>query len=311
MKNKVIILFILNVFILKNTLSKNKYNNKYYRDFIETKPFFPGGNQALEQFIEENRNKNIILPDSLNDFNDTFYSEMVSFDVDSTGKIFDVNIEQWAGYKYTNEDINKILKKMPLWIPGYEVNVKTGKRITQNGSSGINIKYYYTKKHVHRIIDNTPQKLDTMYVNGIPIPPVRPCPGPGYWLNDTFIYTGAPLQPEIKDKTEPEFPGGYANLQQFIDQNRDKNIRVPALQETKNDSFYDEYIYFDVGVDGAISDISITHWRGEKYCIDDINNIINKMPKWLPAYKYNYKTGNKTPFKMRTGFNIKYYFINK
>ena len=59
------------------------------------------------------------------------YTVVVSFMVNTTGKISDIVIEKDPGYG-TGDDAKKALKECPRWIPATRNGVKIPYRLTQN-----------------------------------------------------------------------------------------------------------------------------------------------------------------------------------
>jgi protein TonB len=78
---------------------------------IEAK--FPGGNQAWIQFLQKNMKPNTPVK---NKAPRGAYVVVVSFLVDKTGKVYEVNILKDPGYGCA-EDVLRVFKKCPNWIP--------------------------------------------------------------------------------------------------------------------------------------------------------------------------------------------------
>ena len=89
----------------------------------EVMPQFPGGMDALHRFLEKNLNN----PKDLEDGN--MVSVKVQFVVGYDGKLQRFQIIQDGGEAFNNE-VMRVLKKMPEWIPGR--------------SNGENVSVYYT-----------------------------------------------------------------------------------------------------------------------------------------------------------------------
>jgi protein TonB len=86
------------------------------------KPSFPGGTAALNRFLREN----LEYPDEAID--DEMMTVMVRFVVGYDGKLHDLVVLKDGG-KLFNEEVIRVIKKMPAWIPGK--------------SNGKNISVYY------------------------------------------------------------------------------------------------------------------------------------------------------------------------
>jgi len=74
-------------------------------------PSFPGGNEALKKFLE----KNLKTPADMQD--DVTISVQVEFVVGYDGKLKSFKVVKDGGEDFNNEVI-RVLKKMPNWIPG-------------------------------------------------------------------------------------------------------------------------------------------------------------------------------------------------
>jgi protein TonB len=74
-------------------------------------PSFPGGNEALKKFLE----KNLKTPADMED--DVTISVQVEFVVGYDGKLKSFKVVKDGGDDFNNEVI-RVLKKMPNWIPG-------------------------------------------------------------------------------------------------------------------------------------------------------------------------------------------------
>jgi len=95
-------------------------NGVYAR--AEVMPSYPGGQQSLEKFVEDN----LQYPQGAID-NGIEGKVLISFDVDETGKIYrPMIISEKLGYGLEEEAL-KIVKAMPQWNPGKMKgkNVKT------------------------------------------------------------------------------------------------------------------------------------------------------------------------------------------
>ena len=107
---------------------------------------FPGGEKALMEFIESNRDQTIRIPDSLNHNNDIFLTLHVALAIDEQGKITNVNHPVYGGDVHFTDEIDSLVKKMPDWIPAYITDTKTQKRNTIKSNAGFDINYYFEGK---------------------------------------------------------------------------------------------------------------------------------------------------------------------
>lgn len=85
-------------------------------------PQYPGGVKALLDFLK----KNLHAPQDVEEGDEVLVK--VKFVVDYNGKMESFNIIKSGGDEFDNEVI-RVLKKMPLWIPGK--------------SNGENVSVYY------------------------------------------------------------------------------------------------------------------------------------------------------------------------
>ena len=106
-------------------------------------PRFPGGEIALEKFIKDTRGKQIIIPNSFNDSHNHIFQQYVYFQVDTDGSIQDVHIIEYFGTSYCISDVKNIIKKMPKWLPAYEIDKNNGKKRTAKMLTHIIVSYKY------------------------------------------------------------------------------------------------------------------------------------------------------------------------
>jgi periplasmic protein TonB len=84
--------------------------------FVEQMPEFEGGNSELMKYLSDNI-KFLSNSDSL--FQTLF---IVQFTIDIDGSISDIYIKK--GQKNFNDELIKIIKKMPNWKPGSQYGIK-------------------------------------------------------------------------------------------------------------------------------------------------------------------------------------------
>lgn len=97
-------------------------NNKEILTFAEQMPEFPGGEQAMYQFLS----KNIRYP--LDMRRQSIEAKVfATFVVDAKGRIKNIEIVNKVPKPFADETI-RVLKRMPVWIPGKQggrlVNVR-------------------------------------------------------------------------------------------------------------------------------------------------------------------------------------------
>jgi TonB family protein len=89
---------------------------------VEVMPQFPGGNEAMMQFIRDN----LVYPEMAKEVG-VQGKVICNFTVGKDGEVYDVNVLRGIGYGCDQEAI-RVIKMMPKWIPGKQngrpVNVK-------------------------------------------------------------------------------------------------------------------------------------------------------------------------------------------
>jgi len=111
------------------TVEAPKQEEDYNQVFksVQIEAEFPGGKSAWAKFLE--RNLNSALP-SENGAPSGKYSVIVSFLVDKSGNISDVDAENDPGYK-TKEEAIRVLKKGPSWKPAIQNGRQVAYRMRQ------------------------------------------------------------------------------------------------------------------------------------------------------------------------------------
>jgi periplasmic protein TonB len=74
-------------------------------------PSFPGGLEALKRFLQ----KNLTNPTEMEE--GELVSVKVKFVVGYDGKLTSFDVQQDGGKAY-NDEVIRVIKKMPTWIPG-------------------------------------------------------------------------------------------------------------------------------------------------------------------------------------------------
>jgi TonB family protein len=114
--------------ILKSSLNSNpmkvsdsRFVDKFYKALNDIKePEFPGGEQALTQWLSKN-----IIYDGMAQRHGIQGTVKVQFNVSETGKISDVIIVQ-SVHKLLDEEAIRLIKSMPDWTPGSTKGVPSG-----------------------------------------------------------------------------------------------------------------------------------------------------------------------------------------
>jgi periplasmic protein TonB len=80
--------------------------------FVEQMPEFPGGEEALQRYLQKNINYPTFALE--NDITGRVYMEFV---VDNNGEIYDVTIKKDIGGG-CGKEAERVVKNMPKWTPG-------------------------------------------------------------------------------------------------------------------------------------------------------------------------------------------------
>ena len=96
---------------LPEALPATKINKPGPVDVAEIMPQYPGGIRALLDFLK----KNLRAPEEVEENNEV--SVKIKFVVNYDGKLESFNVLKSGGTAFDNE-VLRVLKKMPLWIPG-------------------------------------------------------------------------------------------------------------------------------------------------------------------------------------------------
>lgn len=84
-----------------------------YYNSVETLPTYPGGQAALDQFI----NDNVTYPDKAID-NNKEGTVIVSFGIDENGKVTNAKVTSQVVGDGLEDEALKVINKMPAWTPG-------------------------------------------------------------------------------------------------------------------------------------------------------------------------------------------------
>ncbi|MDP4227743.1 MAG: energy transducer TonB, partial [Bacteroidota bacterium] len=96
----------------KETVSSTSTNHEIPYTYVDHMPEFPGGTDALMNFLGEN----IIYPDVALQ-KDIQGTVVLRYIVNTDGKISDIQVVRKVG-EGLDEEAVRVVKKMPAWIPG-------------------------------------------------------------------------------------------------------------------------------------------------------------------------------------------------
>lgn len=106
--------------LVKEPRKENDVDGKL--TIVQIPASFPGGEEAWRKYLEKNLNSQILID---NGAAIGTYKVVVSFVVDNTGVISDVNAENDPGFGSREEAI-RVIKKGPAWQPA----IQNGKKVT-------------------------------------------------------------------------------------------------------------------------------------------------------------------------------------
>jgi TonB family protein len=119
---KLFLMILLALPVIGFAQKERDENNKEILIFAEQMPDFPGGVQALYQYL----GKNIRYPLDMRK-QKVEAKVIATFVVDAKGRIKNIEVVNKVPQQFTDETI-RVLKRMPVWIPGKQngkpVNVK-------------------------------------------------------------------------------------------------------------------------------------------------------------------------------------------
>jgi TonB family protein len=180
------ILIILTLFALQLGVSSSlsaqndKSTSVTVYTAVEVMPVYPGGEQALMEFISNNlKVPQAAIEAGING------KMLVGFTVDTTGKVGNVKVEKGLGFGL-DEEAARVVSNLPTFTPG------------RNSGKVVNVRMVW------------PIKI-TLKVAPAPAPPPLPKPGDYKINNGDTIYTSV--------EQMPVYPGGDAALMEHIRNN--------------------------------------------------------------------------------------------
>ena len=102
------------------------YKEVFEYDYVEVKPSFPGGNEALLDYINKNRHYPADAYEQGLDGRVT-----CSFVVDSDGNISHIKVIRGC-HKSLNEEAVRLLSQMPTWHPGRHLSHSVPVRVVHS-----------------------------------------------------------------------------------------------------------------------------------------------------------------------------------
>lgn len=217
---------------------------------VDQQPEFPGGINALNNFLATNIN----FPDGAK-IAGVDGRVIAQFMIGKDGVVRDIKIVHDLGYG-TGAEVVRVLKKMPKWKPARHNNKAVAYKYS------IPVRFYNPEEKVVSLSEESPPPMMA------PPPPKMAAP--------------QAVDPnEILDQVDKqaEFPGGSDALWKYLG----KKIEFPA-EAQEADAAGRVYVKFVVERDGSITDIKIIKDFGYGSG-KEVVRVVKGMPRWAPAMK--------------------------
>lgn len=229
---------------------------------VDKMPEFPGGLNAQQRFIGENLKYPVEAQEK-----GVEGRVIVRYVIRSTGDITDIEVIRGV-YPSLDEEVVRIVKAMPKWIPG-----------KQNGKA---VDVYYTLPLIFKIsgskknFSEGEKDKDVMVTVGYGTPKKE-----GITLKEITLKEGGAEpsldHPFITVEDMPMFPGGETAMQKFVAD----NLKYPQSAQ-KAGIEGRVTVRFIVGKTGEISDVKVI--RGiDPECDAEAVRMIQSMPNWTPG----------------------------
>ena len=237
---------------------------------VEEMPEFPGGMQAMMQFIASN-----VKYPSIAQKNGVQGRVITQFTVGKDGSITDAKVLRSVD-PYLDKEALRVISAMPKWKPGKQ----GGKAVATR----------FTVPVVFRLTGDEPEK-PTLKIRGKEVSKIlvdgKEVPiGEFVENHPTAIGSFAEGDIHVTDATEqvfevveemPEFPGGMQAMMEYLA----KNIRYPAKAHEANVQGR-VITQFTVGKDGAIRDAKVVRSVSPELDAEALR-VISAMPNWKPG----------------------------
>ena len=229
---------------------------------VDKMPEFPGGLNAQQRFIGQNLKYPVEAQEK-----GVEGRVIVRYVIRSTGDITDIEVIRGV-YPSLDEEVVRIVKAMPKWIPG-----------KQNGKA---VDVYYTLPLIFKIsgskkiFSEGEKDKDVMVAVGYGTPKKE-----GVTLKEITLKEGGAEpsvdHPFITVEDMPVFPGGESAMQKFVAD----NLKYPESAQ-KAGVQGRVTVRFIVGKTGEISDVRVI--RGiDPECDAEAVRMIQSMPNWTPG----------------------------
>lgn len=238
---------------------------------VEEMPEFPGGMQAMMQFIASN-----VKYPSIAQKNGVQGRVITQFTVGKDGSITDAKVLRSVD-PYLDKEALRVISAMPKWKPGKQ----GGKAVATQ----------FTVPVVFRLTGDEPEKKSTLKIGGKEVSKIlvdgKEVPIGEFVKNyPAAISSFAESDIHVTDATDqvfevveemPEFPGGMQAMMEYLA----KNIRYPAKAHEANVQGR-VITQFTVGKDGAIRDAKVVRSVSPELDAEALR-VISAMPNWKPG----------------------------
>lgn len=229
---------------------KGKDQDEVVFEVVEQMPDFPGGMQALMEYLS----KNVKYPVKAYE-NKTQGRVIVSFVVKKDGSISNTEIIRSVD-QYLDKEAERVIAAMPKWKPGKQRGQAVNVRFT------VPVMFKLTGSESPKAEEIKKAELEEIVVVG--------------YANSDEDKTDTKTALQVADKM-PAFPGGQAALMQFLA----RSIKYPTIAQ-KNKEQGKVIIQMIIGKDGSMSDIRVI--KGVSPTLDaEAIRVISNMPKWEPG----------------------------
>ena len=278
------------VFIPTEALEMDGSDEEEVFKIVENMPSFPGGEEAMHQFIAEN----LQYPEEAKT-KQIQGSVHIRFVVAVDGTLKDIEILRGLDSKGfgMNKEALRIVKMMPKWIPGrqrgravsvsivlpihFRLDASPKPLITDNTpisepkSKSINVtQHAEALKERQKTKINTSTKPTTRPSSNVPVIEE----GPGIVL-DKVGADGIPVYKTVSEM--PTYPDGQTGFYRLVAQ----NIQYPA-DARKNSIQGNVYVGFTIMEDGSMKNIHVKKGiAGGESCNEEAMRVMHLIPKWV------------------------------
>ena len=240
-------------------------------EVVEEMPEFPGGMQAMMQFIADN-----VKYPSIAQKNGVQGRVITQFTVCKDGSITDAKVLRSVD-PYLDKEALRVINAMPKWKPG-----------KQGGQA---VAVHFTVPVVFRLTGDEPEKKSTLKIGGKEVTKIlvdgkevpigefvenHPAAIGSFAEGDIHVTDATDQVFEVVEEM-PEFPGGMQAMMEYLA----KNIRYPAKAHEANVQGR-VITQFTVGRDGAIRDAKVLRSVSPELDAEALR-VISAMPNWKPG----------------------------